>query len=142
MKRHQTWQPDTHPEYLFTCEWDTDDPDAPHVCIAAMQDGVFLKNPQAVYDAVLNENQAKNIAVDVMIKALPEEYTKPLVDSDGDVVADEKGAFVRVMKDKYPIEMEPTPLGEPTILKIAAMDPSLAASMDAITPAEVSVRGA
>ncbi len=142
MKRHQTWQPDTHPEYLFTCEWDTDDPDAPHVCIAAMQSGIFLKDPQGVYDAVLNENRAKNVAVEVMTYAVPEDYTKPVLDSENDPVVDENGRVTRVLKDKHAIEMELTPLGRPTILKIKGLDPAVAAQMDAITPAEVSVRGA
>lgn len=142
MKRYQTWQPDTHPDYLFTCEWDTEDPDAPHVCVAAMHQGAFLKDPQAAYAQALVENQAKNVAVDILTKSVPEEYTKPLVDSDGDGVTDDDGNAIRVLKDKHAIEMELTPLGRPTVLKIKGIDPVVAAQMDAITPAEVSVRGA
>lgn len=142
MKRYQTWQPDTHPDYLFTCEWDTEDPDAPHVCVAAMHQGAFLKDPQAAYAQALTENRAKNVAVDILAKSVPEEYTKPLLDSDEDPVLDDTGNAVRILKDKHAVEMELTPLGQPTVLKIKGIDLAIAARMDAITPAQVSVRRA
>jgi len=141
VKRLQSWQPDTHPGYTLVCEWDDEDPEAAHVCVEASENGVVLKDPQGIYDAVLNENRAKNLAIVALAKSLPEQYTKPLLDSDGDEVSDDKGP-VRVIKDKYEVGFEPTPLGQPTILTIKGLDPALAAEMDTITPAEVSVRGA
>ncbi|MBP7704213.1 MAG: hypothetical protein KA105_02870 [Caulobacter sp.] len=84
MIRTQKWEPDTHPGHVLHTRWDDEQPEAPHVCFLAEIDAVVQPEPQAIYDAVLFENQTKNRADTIIREVLPSRMKREVVDEDGD----------------------------------------------------------
>lgn len=126
MIRQQAWEPDTHAA-RFICEWDDADPDAPHVCVEAWIAGEPQKDPQGAYDAILSQNRAKNFAVDAVIKSLPADMLKPVMDSDGDPTGE------MTVKDKHQPRWSLDEKGAVTI-SVPGADAALAAKLDAAVP--------
>lgn len=115
MIRRQAWVPDTHPEMRFVLEYDDAADPIMFKCLEATCDGIAVNGaPQQVYEEVLRENQTKNVAV----------------------------ATIEATAEDAEIEMIPTPIGAPTILKISGVDRETVAALDAITPPEVKIEAA
>lgn len=83
MLKTQRWKPDTHPDTEIEVQWDTADPDAPHVAISARINGVPQADPQGVYDAVLAQNKRKNEAIHVAAQAAPPGFVEDVLDEQG-----------------------------------------------------------
>lgn len=126
MIRQQAWEPDTH-DARFITEWDDTDPDAPHVCIEAWIGGQKQADPQGAYDAVLTQNQTKNVAIAAVIEALPPEMKKPILDSDGDPT----GEFT--VKDKHAPRWSLNEKGQVSI-SVPGAKADLVAALDAAIP--------
>lgn len=133
---------DTHPDIELIVEWDdvVAADDRVHTCVAASIGGVPVPDPAALYAQVHAENVAKNQAVEAIRLNAPAEMLKPSLDDDNDPVLDESGEAVMVVKNKFPVLMTPTPLGEPTLLAIDGIDPAHAAKLLAAVGDKVALR--
>jgi hypothetical protein len=50
------WEPDTHPGVEIHTQWDTENPEAPHVCLAVFKNGEAQSDPEGLYQIILAEN--------------------------------------------------------------------------------------
>lgn len=83
MLKTQRWKPDTHPDTEFEVQWDTADPDAPHVVVSARVNGVPQADPQGLYDAVMAQNKRKNEAIHAAAQAAPAGLVEDVLDELG-----------------------------------------------------------
>lgn len=115
MLRQQSWTPDTHPAYTFYSTWD-DEPvfrdvevtdaetgevsvvqervDPVMACIRCTMGAIEMVNPQALYDAVILENQMKNDAERIVISLLPDWMWRDVIRDGQPVYIDDGGVEV------------------------------------------------
>lgn len=89
-------------EARLVYQFDDENPDAPHICIAAWIRGVPQEDPQAAYDAIMAQGALLARAQATLAAAMPDDMKKPRLDTDGDPVIDFfAGRVETVIKDKF-----------------------------------------
>jgi hypothetical protein len=114
MLKVQTWQPDTHPGYLVEVEWEYDraagrDTGREHRAVSLRYpDGTYIHRDtqgadtaQQHYKKLVAEHVVKNHAWKFIVDWLPASMRKPVLDSDGDPVLDDRGHPRLAVKDKH-----------------------------------------
>jgi hypothetical protein len=114
MLKVQTWRPDTHPGHSIEVEWEYDreagrDTGREHRGVSVLYpDGTQIhRDTHGVdvahehYKKLHAEHVVKNHAYNVIIESLPARMRKPVLDSDGDPVADGSGQLRLTVKDKH-----------------------------------------
>jgi hypothetical protein len=110
----QIWRPDTHPGYTAEVEWEYDreagrDTGREHRGVSVRYpDGTLIHRdthgPDVAhehYQTPVTEHVIKNRAIRTLIEDLPARMKKPMLDTDGDPILDDRGQPQLTVKDKH-----------------------------------------